>query len=350
MYPLFDAHCDAPTEIFRKNEDLLSNSGHVDIKRLLAFKNPAQVFAVWLDPKLPREGGAFESAARIISFFGEQIVKYKDFISRVTSPEDLAACAGTGKIAALLAVEGGEPLEGKLENLSKLREMGVCSITLTWNDQNELGCGCLGGEAGLTPFGFEALREARRLGMTVDISHLSEAGCRDVLGACKAPVIASHSNAAALCRNKRNLSDEIIRDIAEKGGVVGATLYPPFLAEAKVASIPDVLRHVNYMVNLAGAEHVGLGCDFDGIEQTPADLRDLSAMPRLLYALELMLGAETAEKVASKNFFRVFMETLKTSPGEKSPAAEFSTASLEISAASVGSSAKKRKKIMRNWF
>lgn len=186
------------------------------------------------------------------------------------------------------------------------------ALTLTWNHRNALadGAGENATGGGLTKFGKEVVREMERLGMLVDVSHLSDAGFWDVEKLAKKPFIASHSNARAVCAVQRNLTDDQLRAIAAKGGVVGLNFYPNFLAKGEKAGIEDILRHTLHMLDIMGEDHIGFGSDWDGIDNTPHDLLHLGEMPQLLARMEAELGKDILEKIREKNFLRILREVL----------------------------------------
>jgi membrane dipeptidase len=140
-------------------------------------------------------------------------------------------------------------------------------MTLTWNGENELACGVEAGSGGLSAFGKEVVYEMNRLGMLIDVSHLSERAFWDVLSISKAPVMASHSNAKSLCDHKRNLKDEQILAISRMGGVIGLNFYPPFLSNSGVANMEDCIRHIDRILAVGGENCLGLGSDFDGFTE-----------------------------------------------------------------------------------
>ena len=164
---------------------------------------------------------------------------------------------------------------------------------------------------GLTSFGKDVVREMNRLGMVVDVSHLSVNGFWDVEKTAEMPYIASHSNARGVCSGARNLSDDQIRAIAGHGGVIGINLFSPFVADKERVGLEDVMRHIDYIIKLAGDDCIGLGCDFDGIDKTPVDLQNISHLKKLLDRIEKEYGKETADKIAEKNFLRVLKKILK---------------------------------------
>jgi len=181
----------------------------------------------------------------------------------------------------MLAVEGGSALNGQLSRIRELACKGVWLATLTWNGKNELGCGVRCKEdTGLTAFGVAAVAEMQRVGMTVDVSHLSDRGFWQVAEITTQPFIASHSNARAICPNKRNLTDDQFKAIVARSGLVGLNFYPAFLTERKPARLADILPHLEHFLSLGGENTVALGSDFDGAPM-PVDLPDMAALPTL---------------------------------------------------------------------
>lgn len=217
------------------------------------------------------------------------------------------------KIAAFLSVEGGEVLQGRLEVLRVLYRLGIRILTLTWNHRNQLGDGVYekvtGG--GLTRFGRKVVKEMNRLGMIIDVSHLSEPGFWNVLELSEYPVMASHSNAAALCPHPRNLSDRQLRALGEKGGMVGVNFCPSFVSDEN-PKLKVLLDHIDHIVNLIGIEHVGIGSDFDGIDQGVEGLEDISKITNITSGL-INRGYEERDikKIWGENYLDLFKKTLK---------------------------------------
>lgn len=174
-----------------------------------------------------------------------------------------------GRIAALLSVEGCEVIDCDPGRLEWLREQGFCMLTLTWNADNALA-GWHGSALGLTPRGRDFVREAQRLGLRIDVSHLSEAAFWQLMDCTQAPILASHSNCRALCDYTRNLTDDQLRALAQTGGTVGLNLYPPFLGGR--ADFDTLRAHLEHMLTLCGEDHVALGGDLDGLRRAGARL------------------------------------------------------------------------------
>ena len=187
-----------------------------------------------------------------------------------------------GKIAAMLSIEGADVLEGRLSMLRVYHRLGVRMVGLVHSLRNLLADGVSDNrtKGGLSQFGVEVVEELNRLGMMVDVSHLSDAGFWDVMEASKDPVVASHSNSRAVCPHPRNMTDDMIRALAEHGGVMGMNFATDFVHETN-PSVETLVDHIDHIVDLVGPEHVGLGSDFDGIPSTPRGLEDASKMPAL---------------------------------------------------------------------
>ncbi|MFZ5646279.1 MAG: dipeptidase [Bacillota bacterium] len=307
-----DAHCDTLTELDRQERRLgkLSEKGHVDLPRLALGGVNMQFFAVFIsneyrDNPLARALQVFDTFFTGIqdNFEKAEVVYTYDDIGRITS---------CNKLAALLTVEGGEALAGRIETLRMFYRLGVRGLTLTWNGRNELGDGVseAGTGGGLTRFGVAVVREMNRLGMLVDVSHLSEPGFWDVMRESEKPVIASHSNCRALHDHPRNLRDEQIKVLAAAGGVVGLCFYPVFLSDGQ-ASLDMLLDHAVHLADVAGVDCIGLGSDFDGIECVIPELSDITRLPLLTEGL-LRRGFSPHEvkKILGGNFLRVIKQVL----------------------------------------
>lgn len=302
----FDAHCDTILRLLQTEENLLENSFQVDLKRLSGLGKAVQVFALCVSPACC-EIDAVRRAFALIDRYNREILKYPEWVLPCNRYSDVQDALRRGKVAALLSIEGGEALAGGVEALRIYERLGVRSLCLTHNARNELGDGVAFSETGggLTPFGKEVVREMNRLDMLVDVSHLSEAGFWDVLETTSQPVIASHSNAKALCANQRNLTDQQLRAIRDNGGVVGINYYPAFLTDDGKATQEDILAHIRYMASLIGCDHIGLGSDFDGIPTWPADVADVTAVEGIINALARHFSPKETEQIAGGNFMRL---------------------------------------------
>ncbi|MDO4572541.1 MAG: membrane dipeptidase [Clostridia bacterium] len=239
-----------------------------------------QFFAAWIDTKL-RVSPLHQCIAMIDA--DERMLEENPFLQRFTAdfvPE-------SGRIATVLAVEGGEAIEGSLAALRVLYRLGVRAMTLTWNENNELcGAAMARGNRGLTALGREAVDEMCRLGVAIDVSHASDRAIEDILSRATRPVFASHSNARAVHNAPRALADEHIRAIAAQGGVVGVNFYHEQLCAGGAACIDDIVRHIRHIVSTGGPGCCALGSDFDGMTKYPRDLQSSRHLPRLARALQ----------------------------------------------------------------
>ncbi len=253
-----DMHCDTILEIYEKRQageacGILKNGLHIDLEKLKKGDYLLQNFAVFVHMKhmAERNQPLPEYAFMMIDTFFSEMRKYPELVGIARSYQDIEENWKNGRISALLTMEEGGICEGKAEYLRIFYELGVRMFTFTWNFPNELAWpnrleqeGAPAAyfvpetEQGLTEKGFEFLEEMERLGMIADVSHLGDKGILDVIAHARRPFVASHSNARAVCRHSRNLTDEMIRGIAEKGGVIGINFYPDFLRNQEEQGSP----------------------------------------------------------------------------------------------------------------
>ncbi len=309
---IVDAHCDTITTIMKYGEELRTNNRHIDISRLKAYDSYVQFFAAFISPEHAKMG-ALRRTLSIIDRLYQEIENNKNDIMLCCDYNDIEVAFAQRKIAAVLTIEGGEALEGSPASLRMLYKMGVRGMTLTWNYRNQIADGVIDGISGggLTPFGHEVITEMNRLGMLVDISHISEAGFWDVIKVTASPIIASHSNSKKLCNHPRNLTDEQLLALKKNGGVTGLNLYPVFLSNTGKASMKDALAHIEYIIALTGEDTLGLGSDFDGIESTPEGLEGVQCYSNLLNELlKLNYSEALVKKIAGENFMRVIKSVL----------------------------------------
>lgn len=309
---IVDAHCDTIPSLMKTGENLFENTKHIDLTRLKKYDGFVQFFAAFISPEHAKMG-ALRRTLSIIDKLYDEIETNKDHIMLCCNYNDIMSVTQSNKVAAVLSIEGGEALEGSISALRIFYKLGVRAITLTWNYRNQIADGVADGISGggLTPFGREVVSEMNRLGMLVDVSHLSEAGFWDVINLTRAPIIASHSNAIKLCSHKRNLTDEQLLALKKNGGVTGINLYPLFLCNDGKASIKNVIEHIEYILALTGEDTLGLGSDFDGIEVTPEGLEGAQDLQALINELLKLNYSETVvNKIAGENFLRVIREVL----------------------------------------
>lgn len=303
-----DLHVDTLLDIQAGRRTLGERSarGHVDLPRLREGGVGVQVFAAFIAPQ--EEARGLGRALELLRAFHTAVAANSTQISLVTTVEEIEQMRRAGRIAAVLSIEnGGDALARDVRILDEFYRQGVRMLGLTWSNSNALGDGEMGRDhGGLTDLGRAVLRRMGELGIIVDVSHLSEAAFSDTMRTTRGPLVASHSNAAALRPHPRNLTDEQLRAIAARGGVVGINFYPGFLGEA---TLERVLDHIDHMVKVMGIDHVALGSDFDGIPQTPRGLEDVSRLPNLTAGL-LRRGYTTEQihKILGANALRVFRQ------------------------------------------
>jgi len=314
-----DMHCDTITTLYDRiqmgsKETLRSNSMQMDIEKLVKSNYLLQNFAVFFDKGIWPED-LFKEAMLRIDFFREQLAENDDIIRQVTTVEEILQNERENRVSALLTLEGGESLEGNADNLTAFHKKGVRMITLTWNYDNELGHCHFDKEGnGLTKFGYEMVERMEELHMIPDVSHGSDALFFDVCKVAKKPFVASHSNARSVYGRTRNMSDEMIRALAEHGGVMGMNFFAGFTSararENGMCYLEDILAHMKHVKNVGGIDCLGLGSDFDGIG-TDVEWGDAGGMQILLAAME-KAGFTPAEcdKICRENVLRLYKECL----------------------------------------
>ena len=272
-----------------------------------------QFFAVFIED-IYKPDRSLKRTLQLIDCFYREIENNQNDISLVTNYNQIKKVNRAGKIAAILSIEGGEALEGDLGVLRVLYRLGVRLLTLTWNQRNQIADGISESRtgSGLTEFGIKVIDKMNDLGMLIDVSHLSETGFWDVIKRSKAPIVASHSNCYALCPHLRNLKDEQIKALADKGGVIGITFVPNFLTQEKrKTTVEDVVKHIDYLVEKAGIDCVGLGSDFDGTDGLPLGLEGVDKIPNITEGLlDRGYKEREIEKILGGNFLRVFEEVV----------------------------------------
>ncbi len=309
---VFDAHIDTLSRLLTSDETLCNNQGHVSLEKLRRGNPGAQFFAAFVSPEY-YHGKALHNTMEMIDLFWQWMDTYSQDLAFAGSGQDILDIQARGRMACLLAIEGGEALEGKLAHLRMFHLLGVRLLTLTWNHRNDLASGQSEGPdgGGLSLFGKEVVVEMNRLGMLVDVSHLNEQSFWDVIHLSKSPVIASHSNAKALCDHPRNLTDDQVRAVADKGGIIGVNFATHFLAHGRQVTIHDVVEQIDYLVKVGGVDCVALGSDFDGINQTPLGLEHYAKTPEIAEFLRARkYGTGDVAKIMGGNLLRLCQTVL----------------------------------------
>lgn len=369
---VIDAHNDMPSKVLDEGYDpdvrhspgQGRGQGETDFPRLVESGIDAQFLSAWVDATYARERPerSFERAMLYVDSIRAFTARHPDRLLPATTAADVRRARAEGKVAILIGVEGGHAIENSLENLRRLFDRGVRYLTLTWNNGNDWAGSAIGEgrtrTGGLTIFGREVINEMNKLGMLVDLSHVSPATFRDAIITSRQPVIASHSSARAINDHPRNLTDEQLRMIAGNGGVVAVNFYSAFLdsaylaareaaiaetereraaamrqpgadaaavraaAEARlaqrIAAIPRpplsvLVDHIHHITTVAGVDHVGLGSDFDGIGgQLPEGIDDVTSLPRIVQALlDRGYGEDDVRKILGGNMLRVMEKVLR---------------------------------------
>ena len=351
---VLDSHCDTPTMMMRGRDIGKNNErGHVDLPKLKAGGVDASFFALYTSPDMTPDAST-RHALEMIGRVYDQVAAHPDLATLALSPSDALDNKAKGLISIFMGMENGAPIQKSLSLLRVFFRLGVRYMTLTHNSDNEIADSAAIGKRwhGLSPFGREVVAEMNRLGMIIDIAHASDETFYDVIKYSKAPIVSTHSCCRALAHHRRNMSDEMLRALAGKGGVIQINFYPVFLSDAfaktlsdsgleakswteqdwisdplnpakeaawnavqdEMAALPrpsykDVVDHIDHAVKVAGIDSVGIGSDFDGIEVTPVGLENVSKI-RVIFDEMSRRGYtdEQIEKVAGKNFLRVFNE------------------------------------------
>lgn len=308
---MIDLHCDTIMQLLDHPDsgDLYRNTWKIDIEKLQKAHSKVQDFALFINLGETNDPyGRYEEMRNLCT---TQIYLYGEHIQHVLSYQDVESVYESGKIGALMSIEEGGVLGGDLDKLKQAYQDGVRLITLTWNYPNGLGEPHCGEQhKKLTPKGIEFVEAMQDLGIIVDCSHLNDAGTEQLGDILDVPFVASHSNAREVTAHTRNLPDNLIKLIANKGGVIGLNFAQSFLGTSPVSRIDDIVKHGLYLINKGGEDVVALGTDFDGIKPN-TEIKDASEMFRLYDAFkEAGLSVEQCEKLFWKNADRLLKEIL----------------------------------------
>ncbi|REF31591.1 dipeptidase [Calidifontibacter indicus] len=356
-HPLIDGHNDLPWHAraeagydFDKLDIAtdLTGRGHTDLARLRTGGVGAQFWSVFVPSNLPA-GKAVTATLEQIDAVHQMVARYSTDLGLARTADEVERVFASGRIASLLGAEGGQSIDSSLATLRMLYVLGVRYMTLTHNDNNPWADSATDEPAhgGLTRFGVEVVREMNRIGMMVDLSHVSADTMRAALAASTAPVIFSHSSAYAVCSSPRNAPDDVLETLRDNNGVIMGTFVPDFVSQAcadwraesreaaiadgvdpkdhvaftaynkqraeqqpkPVATLADVVAHFVHLREVAGIDHIGVGGDYDGVDKLPEGLADVSTYPALLGALaDLGWSDDDLAKVAGRNVLRVMRD------------------------------------------
>jgi membrane dipeptidase len=339
--PIIDGHNDLPWQIRNFDAAPLAvaaygvkerEGGHTDVARIREGRLGGQFWSVYV-PCDAIETGAARFQLEQIDIMLEVIRQHPEHFELALTAEDVMRSFQHGKVASILAMEGGHAIENSLGALRAFYDLGVRYLTLThscqldWADASPPTQQAIGG---LTEFGREVVREMNRLGMLLDLSHVSDAVMSQAMDVSEAPVIFSHSSVRALRDHHRNVPDSILRRLPERGSVIMITYVPSFLTDRDQATIDDVIAHIEHARDVAGGvDYVGIGADYDGIESVPVGLEDVSTYPALFAELSRRGWSEAdLRKLAGENVLRVMRdaeEVARRLRAERGP----STATIE---------------------
>jgi len=377
---VIDTHADTPQRFVDEGFDIggKAGQGYIDLDKIKAGNLGAEFFSIWVEPDF--KGQYVQRAMDLIDSVYEQAARHPDRMMMAYSADDIVRAHREHKFAALMGLEGGHAINDDLRVLRDYYRLGVRYMTLTWSNTNDWADSSgditdskIAHHNGLTPFGKQVVEEMNRLGMMVDVSHVSDKTFWDAIGATRAPLIASHSSARALTNVPRNMTDDMLRAVAKNGGVVQVNFYAAFddqtyrdavrAASAKCdkeveaaqekykqahpgvtivpyqmtepveracyAGIPrppfkSLIDHIDHIAKVAGVDHVGLGSDFDGISAAPAGMDSAADLPKITQALlDRGYSADDIRKILGGNTLRVMREVERVSremqAAEKAP-------------------------------
>lgn len=320
-----DMHSDTIYQLSKKRragtKDCLAKSDlHMDLEKMKKADYLLQNFSLFVEQSECDD--PYEEAKAEYAVFVDEMEKNKDVISQIFTYEDIMKNMESGKISAVLTLEEGEVCLGEIEKLEEFYSYGVRMVAMVWNFCNSLSTSTSkyapvhprrysGNRQGLTETGIEFVERMEELGMIPDVSHMSDEGIEDMFQVAKKPFVASHSNARILCPHQRNLTDDFLKRMGDKGCVIGANFFSKFLREgAEYTETAWIADHILHMVNVAGIESVGLGSDFDGIG-CGLELENCSHMQMLADLLAKRgMNTDQIERVFYKNVLRLYRELL----------------------------------------
>ena len=319
MFEIIDLHCDTIMALYQnKDKCLSSNDLQIDINKLKKGNYLAQVFAMFV--YLKDNYYPFKTCCEMIEVFYSELEKNKEDINIALNYNDIIQNKEKGLLSAILSIEEGGVIDGILSNVDYFYSLGVRMICLNWNFYNGIGYPNFklnekpdfktpNTTDGLTPLGIDVVKRMEKLGMIIDVSHLSDKGFWDVYNNTTKPFIASHSNARSVCNHVRNLDDEMIKALASRGGVVGLNFCTNFInEEAEITYVKDIVKHALHIISVGGIDSLALGTDFDGIGRT-TEVDNASEMDKLITEFKNAgLTDDDINKITHLNFLRVFKE------------------------------------------
>ena len=295
----FDLHCDTIGECHLQKQPLYRNHLHLDLSRGAEFSAWTQCFAIWIPDEM-RGQQALDYFKAVHQTYVRECAQNKTLVTPCIENSDFARAERLGTCGTVLTVEGGAVLGGNLDNIPYLASCGVRMLTLTWNGTCEFGDGAMVTHPkGLTKFGRKAIPKLEQQRIVVDISHASEPLFYDAAEIASKPLVASHSNARAVCNHPRNLTNEQVQIIKQSGGLIGLNFHPPFLKEDGIATVDDLIAHAEHFLSLGAQDSLAVGSDFDGAD-LPQGIRGIEG----IYAVfERFLQLGYSETLLNKIFY-----------------------------------------------
>lgn len=352
---VIDTHNDITSPIADEDFDMgaRDTSGRIqtDIPRMKEGGLDAEFFSIYVASSYAKDGGAARRALQMMDGVYEQIRRHPGSLELAGTVADIRRISRAGKIASLMGIEGGHAIEDSLPALRMFYRMGIRYMTLTHTNTNNWADSAGGisvkGErrhGGLSDFGKEVVREMNRLGMMVDVSHVSDETFNDCIDVSRAPLIASHSSCRALTNVPRNMTDEMLRALAKNGGVVMINFYNGFInteyarpgmpaptKPAEKATLDMLMQHFEHAIKVAGIDHVGIGSDFDGVDgMLPPGMEDVTKLPTITYEL-LRRGysEKDVRKILGENLLRVMGEVERVASGLQASGTKPSKAKID---------------------
>lgn len=349
---VLDAHCDSPSQMYRLRDFSIDNPApaQVDFPKMVRGGMTASFFALYIFPHLPA-GEAMSYAKALLDSLDRQMKANPSMAAYAYSADDVRRNHDNGLLSILIGLENGSPVGKDIRNIEYLYKRGVRYITLTHSTDNQIcdSCSGAGKWGGLSPFGHEVVAEMNRLGLLIDVAHCSDNTVSQVLDISSEPIAFTHGCCRAVSNHRRNLPDELMKKLADKGGVMGVSIYPYFISEEfckvseasgledlfyleddfkydpsndlkrkawddfqmQLSQLPrpgvnEVVDHIDHAVKVMGIEHVGLGTDYDGIEVAPVGLEDVSGFSRIFDEMSRRGYTDgQIEKIAGENMLRI---------------------------------------------
>lgn len=308
---IVDGHCDTIKAILDENINLENRTLGFNLIDAWNNRPVIQNVAAFVNPIFKSR---FERTRKIIENYNKEIEKYPNKIIKILNSTDIEKVREDNKIGLLLSIENGSAIEDNLENIDYFYNNGVRLMSITWNEDNLLGCGALtNNDTGLTSLGKEYVKKLNEKNIIIDISHASPKTFWDTIKISNKPIVATHSCSFSICNHPRNLTDDQIKTLAKTGGIIGVCFANAFLSNSKNVEIKDIVKHIKHIVNLVGIDFVGLGSDFEGLEkeELPLGLKGIKDIKKLKQELRKeKFKEEEIDKIMGENWVRVLKKQI----------------------------------------